>query len=198
MKYTPKIEKAIQKASSLHQNQVRKGGNKLPYITHLFSVFVILSEYTQDEDILIAGLLHDTLEDTPYTADELEKDFGSRIREIVEGVSEQKTKNGEKIDWVDRKKEYIIGLKAGTEDSLLVSAADKIHNFNSALDAYSDNIEAFKKDFASEDRILFYSTIVDVITERLGKDHLLVVKLQEAFNNYKTFLEKVYTDTTPN
>lgn len=192
MIHTPKIEKAIHKASILHRKQVRKGEDALPYITHLFSVFVILAKYTKDEDVLIAGLLHDTLEDTPYTADELEKDFGPRVRSIVQGVSEQKTKDGKTIDWEDRKRGYIQGLETGPEESLYVSAADKIHNFQSTLDAYQNNKERYKKDFVSKDRVLFYGSVVEVIVRRLGNDNELAVRLQEVFDTYKTFLESVY------
>ncbi len=193
MIYTPKIEKAIRKASMLHKKQTRKGFERLPYVTHLFSVFIILIEYTKDEDVLIAGLLHDTLEDTDYTEDELERDFGSRVKEIVLGVTEQKTKDGEKLDWADRKREYIQGLEIGPEESLYVSAADKIHNFSSIINGYKNSTEEFKKDFKSEDRIHFYGGVVEAIVKRLGEDHELSRHLQEVFLTYKTFLEKVYT-----
>ena len=193
MIHTPKIERAIHKAAVLHRHQIRKGKDELPYITHLFSVFVILAEYTEDEDILIAGLLHDTLEDTPYTADELERDFGKKVRDIVLGVTEQKTENGVKIDWVERKKRYLRGLENAPEEALYVSAADKIHNFNSILESYSDKKDAFKSDFEPQDRVRFSGAVVEVIVRRLGKDHLLALRLQEVFNDYKIFLEKMYT-----
>lgn len=171
---------------------MRKGEDELPYITHLFSVFVILTKYTKDEDVLISGLLHDTLEDTPYTAEELERDFGPRVRSIVEGVSEQKTKDGIVIEWEDRKRGYVQGLETGPEESLYVSAADKIHNFQSTLDSYKDNKEGYKKDFVSKDRVLFYGSVVEVIARRLGDNHPLSVRLQEMFNSYKDFLKSVY------
>ena len=192
MIHTPQIEKAIHKTSILHRKQTRKGEDELPYITHLFSVFIILAKYTQDEDILIAGLLHDTIEDTPYTEDELEKDFGPRIREIVEGVTEKEEKDGRKLDWVERKEEYVRGLEAGPEGSLYVSAADKIHNFTSIIEAYKDKEEEFKKDFKQVDRIRSYEAVVNVIVKRLGKEHQLAKHLQEVFNNYKVFLESIY------
>lgn len=193
MLYTPKIEKAIQTAALLHKDQVRKGGPHYPYITHLFSVAIILSEYTTNEDIIIAGMLHDTLEDTDYTPEKLEKDFGSRVLSIVNGVTEQKTRNGVKIAWEERKREYVRRLESAPEESLYVSAADKIHNFDSTLDIYKNNEKEFKKDFVLQDRIRFYGAVVDIITKRLGDKHSLVVRLQEVFNDYKVFLEKVYS-----
>lgn len=192
MIYTPKIEKAIQAASLLHKDQVRKGKQRYPYTTHLFSVMMILSEYTDDEDVLVAGLLHDSLEDTAYTADELEQDFGSRVRNIVEGVTEDQLRDDKKIDWATRKKEYALGLEDALEGSLYVSAVDKIHNFTSILDVYKNDFEEFKKDFESADRIHLHEAIVEVIERRLGKEHPLVERLQKVFAEYKSFLESVY------
>ena len=192
MIHTPNIERAIHKVAILHRDQVRKGKNKLPYTTHLFSVTAILSEYTTDENILIAGLLHDSIEDTPYTAAELEKDFSTQVLDIVLGITTQKIKDGKKISWIESKREYIRGLEVCPEGSLYVAAADKIHNFSSVLDEYKDDGEAFKKDFSSEDRIRFYEAIVEVIEKRLGAEHALVQKLKETFSRYKTFLVDVY------
>jgi (p)ppGpp synthase/HD superfamily hydrolase len=155
-------------------------------------VFVILTKYTKDEDTLIAGLLHDTLEDTAYTAKELEKDFGTRVKDIVLGVTEQKTKNDEVIEWEDMKMGYVKGLETAPMESLYVSAADKIHNFQSSIDSYQDSKEAYKKDFVEKDRVMFYGLIVEVLVNRLGKDHELAVQLQEIFDKYKDFLEKMY------
>ena len=61
MIYNAQIERAIKKAATLHRAQNRKGEDDLPYVTHLFSVAVILSQYTSDEDVIVAGLLHDTI-----------------------------------------------------------------------------------------------------------------------------------------
>lgn len=192
MTHTPKIEKAIHKASLLHRKQVRKGEDELPYITHLFSVFIILAKYTHDEDVLIAGLLHDTLEDTRYTGDELEGDFGCQIRKIVEGVTEPKYQDGVLMKWEDRKQAYITGLKHGLKESLIVSAADKIHNFQSVIDTYTDKAYEFKRDFKSADRLKFYTHVVDTITEGLGKGEPIVEELNAVFNQYRIFLKKVY------
>lgn len=93
MKYTPRIEKAIQVASHAHRNQTRKSDGNMPYISHPFSVLVILSEHTKDENTMIAGLLHDVLEDADpneYTEQKLRDIFGEKVVSIVKEVSEQK------------------------------------------------------------------------------------------------------------
>ena len=86
--YTYKIEQAIKAAAILHDGQLRKGNVPLPYITHLYAVAMILESYTEDEDTIVAGLLHDTLEDTDYTPEELEADFGKEVCEAVLAVTE--------------------------------------------------------------------------------------------------------------
>ena len=72
MSYSYAIEQAIRAASVLHKDQIRKGSVPYPYVTHLFAVAMIVSDYTSDEDTIVAALLHDTLEDTDYTEEELE------------------------------------------------------------------------------------------------------------------------------
>ena len=85
--YSYRIEQAIRAASVLHKNQLRKGSMPFPYITHLVATAFTLMDYTDDEDVIIAALLHDTLEDTDYTIDELQEDFGGKVRELVEAVT---------------------------------------------------------------------------------------------------------------
>jgi (p)ppGpp synthase/HD superfamily hydrolase len=93
MKLTPKIQQAINLVSRLHAGQVRKGDDNLPYISHPNSVAWILSNYTNDEDIIVSGLLHDVLEDVKgYYYDDMVRDFGEKIAQIVKGVSEDKVK----------------------------------------------------------------------------------------------------------
>ena len=81
--FTGRIERAIALAIRAHEAQVRKGDGQLPYVVHPVTVALILSRYTGDEDTIIAGLLHDTLEDTLVTAEEIEQAFGEKVRDTV-------------------------------------------------------------------------------------------------------------------
>ena len=85
------ILKATQFSALKHQNQKRKDG-KTPYVIHPISVAMILSEIggIDDEEILSAALLHDTIEDTDTTADEIDREFGSKISSIVEELTDNK------------------------------------------------------------------------------------------------------------
>lgn len=141
--YSAQIEKAIQAACVLHDGQVRKGAVPMPYVSHVFSVFQLVSDYTDDEATQIAALLHDTLEDTDYTAAALEEDFGSNVRDIVLALSEDKTIG----DWNQRKKVYLESVVTGGETALLISAADKIHNMRSMIEQYHDDVPSYIASF---------------------------------------------------
>jgi len=192
MQYSPAIEKAIQKAAILHEGQRRKGSQEPPYVTHLFAVAAILSGHTDDEEVIIAGLLHDTLEDTDYTKEELQFEFGERVAAIVAGVTIPTPEDGEKSTWVGSRERYIENLKNAPKESLLVSGADKIHNFLSVLDSFTENPEEFRKNFhgSIQDRIAAYTEIVETITVGLP-EHTLSKELHEVFKEYRQFLEEI-------
>ena len=82
------LNRAIQEAAIAHGAQKRKGTD-IPYITHPFMVAMILSEAGYTEDEVVAGVPHDTLEDTELTADDIENLFGKHVREIVVGCTKQ-------------------------------------------------------------------------------------------------------------
>ncbi len=172
MKLTPKIQKAINIATVQHQGQMRKVGN-LPYITHPFSVAVILSAYTDDESTLCAGLLHDVLEDTTgYSYDDMVKDFGPKVASIVKDVSEDKDPNiqtDEKSTWLERKEKYLKHLESACEEALFVSTADKIHNLSSMLEAYKQGGDAIWQHFNSpaDKKLWFYEEVLRIVEQKL-------------------------------
>ena len=115
-----KIHNAIIFASIKHQNQKRKGTN-LPYIVHPMEVMQILTENGCSENVIVAGILHDTLEDTDTTPQEIEKEFGKDILAIVQSESEDKSKT-----WKERKQHTIDCLKTDSLETKLVCCADKL------------------------------------------------------------------------
>ena len=137
MIYTDKIGLAIKKAAFLHKNQVSKGDGQTPFVVHVFRVMVLVGEYTNHEETIIAAVLHDTVEDTDYTLNQLALDFGLKVKEIVSGVTEEKKdKLGQKRSWIDRKNDYLRNLEKDSSESLLVSAADKLINTESLISEY--------------------------------------------------------------
>jgi (p)ppGpp synthase/HD superfamily hydrolase len=132
--FTGRVERAIALALRAHATQVRKGDGELPYLVHPVTVALILSRFTADEDIIIAGLLHDTLEDTAVTAEELEREFGAKVRDLVQDVTEPPLRG---LSWDTRKARYLRRLETAPRGALLVAGADKIANIVSMLAAHS-------------------------------------------------------------
>jgi len=189
--YSYRVEQAIRAAAVLHKNQVRKGEMPYPYITHLVSVAFILLDYTDDEDIVIAGLLHDTIEDTDYSLEELQEDFGGRVKDIVAAVSEPRQKNGEKLHWADRKKAYLKQLKEGPKEALLVSAADKSHNLRTLVEAYHQDHKRFVREFGGSltERLDQYQSLADLFNKHLQGE--LLAEFNHVFAEYKRFIYAV-------
>lgn len=185
MKLTQKIQQAINLASRLHLGQVRKGDSGLPYISHPFSVAWILSNYTEDEDIVVAGILHDVLEDVKgYYYDDMVRDFGERVAQIVKGVSEDKNPNIEsdgKATWEERKSKYLANLKNDSDEALMVCAADKIHNLQSMISAYQEKGDALWDNFNSpkEKKLWLYQEILKFMKGRLNNP--IVDELEEVY-----------------
>lgn len=168
----PVIQCAINKATVLHAKQIRKGDG-LPYIIHPYGVALILSNFTEDTDTIIAGLLHDVLEDiADYTEDDMKRDFGEKITSIVKSVSEEKDPRQPKdfrLPWVERKKRYLAHLETASEEAVMVSAADKIHNLLSMMSAHEEQGDALWSKFNSpqEDKLWFYNEVLKTARQRL-------------------------------
>ncbi len=185
MIFTQNIERAIRTAAVLHDGQKRKGENNPPVIIHPFSVAFIISEYTNDENTIIAGLLHDTIEDTDYSYEELEKEFGTEVREITFGVSEIQKKDGKWVEWRERKEGYIETLSNAPEKSLIVSSADKIHNLSSMIREREKEGEKMWEVFipGRDAQLWFYGEVLKVVKNRLKNE--IVQKFEEVYAEAK-------------
>jgi (p)ppGpp synthase/HD superfamily hydrolase len=125
---TPRLERAMRWAAVCHQRQIRHG-SPTPYFEHVAAVAWILDRLGCDEDTVIAGLLHDIVEDTQATLDQVRNQFGHEVAVIVAACSEVKTDaEGRKRPWIDRKRDHIEALAGATVDALMVVLADKLHN----------------------------------------------------------------------
>jgi (p)ppGpp synthase/HD superfamily hydrolase len=132
--FTGRIERAIALAVRAHESQVRKGEGQLPYVVHPVTVALILSRYTGEEDTIIAGLLHDTLEDTDVTPEDIERAFGEKVRDTVQDVTEPDLPG---LSWETRKARYLRQLQTAPRPSLLVAGADKTANLISMIAAHA-------------------------------------------------------------
>jgi (p)ppGpp synthase/HD superfamily hydrolase len=130
------IQRALRKAFECHKGQTRKAGGA-PYIVHVLDVArILLSEPGVSEEVVVAGILHDTLEDTPYMARQLEHDFGPAILSLVRFTSEpgeDHTTTWQEIirAWRARKEHTIRACDHASREQLLVLIADKLSNLTS-------------------------------------------------------------------
>ena len=121
------LDAAIIFATKAHSGMTRKGTN-VPYIVHPIEAAAIVSTMTDDEEVIAAAVLHDVLEDTEATEDDLLARFGRRITELVIGESENKRRNfPAALTWKIRKQETITFLETEADtDAKMLALADKL------------------------------------------------------------------------
>jgi (p)ppGpp synthase/HD superfamily hydrolase len=152
------IEKALQLASKNHEGQYRKNTD-IPYITHPVAVGMMLLKNGYSEEIVAAGILHDTVEDTALTIEDIKREFGTEIAKIVEGSSEP----DKSLPWKDRKEHTIAFLKTASEDIRAVVCADKLHNITSIIRDYEIVGEEVWERFnaGKEQQKWYYTNVVE-------------------------------------
>ena len=165
-----KLPEAFDLALNLHAKQKRKG-TTIPYISHLMSVAALVMEHGGDEEQVIAGFLHDTLEDCgPEHAETIRERFGEKVLRIVEGCTDGvPNESGSKPDWRSRKLAYLSHLKVVAEETLLVSACDKLHNARAILlDLRTVGPEVFNRFKAGKEGTLWnFRRLAETFSERL-------------------------------
>ncbi len=182
MNHTPQIKRAIQFAAKKHHGQMRREADPLPYITHLFSVALLVAEDGADDDTVTAALLHDTLEDTRTTREEIVTAFNERVAELVESVSEVKEEGGKKVEWKERKVRYLANLENASGDAVLIAIADKVDN----LESWNEGFEKEGEDFlnhwkrSKEEYRWFYSEALRIAQNKLP-EHSLTKRYTEAY-----------------
>lgn len=162
MIYTPRMVDAVFFATQTHQlvakPQYRKG-KAVPYITHPLAVGLILARAGADEDVVIAGILHDVIEDCdPYesvTVEMLHQRFGAEVAMLVNSVTEQ----NKRLGWHERKEAALIEIQQFSNEALLLKSADVISNTTELiLDFEVDGVATFER---------FNAPYADIITHTL-------------------------------
>ena len=153
------LEQAVCFAAQCHAGQLRKGTD-IPYIVHPLEVMTILMRMRTDTDLLIAGLLHDTLEDTAATAAEIAERFGQKVADLVSAHSEDKSKT-----WQQRKEAAIAETKTADRRLQMLILADKLSNLRSMANDYAALGEELWKRFnaPAEKQSWYYSEIQDAL-----------------------------------
>jgi (p)ppGpp synthase/HD superfamily hydrolase len=193
MIYTLFIQKAIRFAIKTHefdQKQKRKGKD-IPYITHPLSVGLILAMAGATEDVIVAGILHDTLEDSieenRVTKKIITDMFGQSVSDLVLSVTEQ----DKSLSWVERKAEALEHIKTFSHDSLLLKSADIIDNTRELISDYEIvGEETFKRFNAPKEKLLqnYAKTIIAIVDKWTGNPlvddlNILLEKIKVIQNN---------------
>lgn len=126
------LDKAIMFAAHAHEGMVRKGNNQ-PYIFHPLEVLNLVSMMTDDDEILSAAVLHDTIEDTASTIEDIRQQFNERVAKLVGYETEDKRGQVNKSGtWVERKQEAIDTLKKVDDiGAKMIALGDKVSNLRS-------------------------------------------------------------------
>ncbi len=144
-KLGPRLQRAFRYAAKWHAGQARKA-TAVPYLSHLMAVASLVLE-AGDEEMAIAALLHDVVEDCGgmQRLREIRRQFGARVAKIVEGCTDS---FGEpKPEWMERKKSYLREVQHADGETRLVSASDKLHNVRTILADYRQDGEKIWKRF---------------------------------------------------
>lgn len=174
MKYEDrmKIHEAIIFAANAHKGQTKKG-TQIDYLAHLMEAYGILAEAGADAELQMAGILHDTIEDTGVTAEQIEEVFGADVLELVAGHSEDKSKS-----WKERKQTNIDLTEEGDIRYKLLIASDMLSNIRSMYADYQqigDKLwERFNAGYADES--WYYNGLMNALAPLGSEEQSYVVR----------------------
>jgi (p)ppGpp synthase/HD superfamily hydrolase len=196
-----RLQRAFRYAAEKHAGQTRKQ-TAVPYLSHLMAVAGLVLEAGGDEDMAIAALLHDVVEDCggmPRLR-EIRQRFGTRVAKIVEGCTDS---FGEpKPEWMARKKDYLLGIRDADSETRLVSASDKLHNVRTILADYRQDGEAIWERFTGkkEGTLWYYRALSDEYQRRPNRItrelEITVRALEAAVKNKPQELKAIASPST--
>jgi guanosine-3',5'-bis(diphosphate) 3'-pyrophosphohydrolase len=140
---SPLVRAALAQASSDHAGQVRNGSGGRPYIEHPKKVAALLDEEGFGDDVLAAALLHDVVEDSETTLDELRGKFGGEVAGLVGAMTDEE----EIENYRERKAEHRERLAAAPTEALAIYGADKLTNSRTLRDAYASEGDKVREEF---------------------------------------------------
>lgn len=150
---------ALDAALAFHGGQTRKDGS--PYVSHLLQVAGLVLEHGGSTEQAVAALLHDVVEDTPATFEDVRTRFGDAVAAIVESCTDSVDLPRGPATWRARKDLYLSHLRTASSDAALVSACDTLHNLRSRALTGLGGFNA-----SADERASFYGSAVDVLAAR--------------------------------
>ena len=175
------VWRALNTAATAHETQKRKSTDEW-YIVHPYAVYDLLARYTDDREVLAAAVLHDTVEDTELTLEDVEREFGANVALYVWGV----TKDDSIEDWHERNSAYLDRLyDEAPDESVMISLADKLANMADQIREFEAIGEKMWEMFHAgpEDQLWWFSSVLEVGRARLP-GHPLVEELTDLLEGY--------------
>ena len=178
------LDRAIHFAVDAHRNTARRGKN-LPYIVHPLEALTIAATLTDDQEVLAAAVLHDTVEDTNVTNEDLKAAFGERVASFVETESDVLVAGA---TWHDRKKNSRERLAAASREAKIVALGDKLSNMRAIARDYAAQGETFWNLFHIKDKAVHgarYRGLVEALDDLSGT---------AAYEEFKRLVEQVFNE----
>ncbi len=175
------FKEALVFATDKHKNQKRKGTNK-PYIIHIFDVVEILLKNGATDEQLVAGALHDTVEDTGTTLQEIEHMFGKKIAEMVDVLTEKKA-----LPYVERKHLQVLKLSQSTREVKMIKCADCLANIRSTVKEINEPNFWSKFNAPKSDIKKYYAENIEAMSE---------LRNLPMYRELKNLFEKVFEEKT--
>lgn len=171
----------------MHKNQVRKIEGT-PYILHPMEAASIASGLTDDEEVLVAVLLHDTVEDTPATPEDIKREFGERVAMYVASETENKRENLDpRATWKLRKEESLEVLRTTEDNNVrILWMGDKLSNIRAMYRAYLVKGDDIYENFHQKDpkeHAWYFNTILEYLSPLKGS---------AAYEEYKNLVNKIF------
>jgi (p)ppGpp synthase/HD superfamily hydrolase len=140
---SPLVRAALEKARSAHAGQVRNGSGGMPYVEHPMAVAARLDEHGYSEEVLAAALLHDVVEDSGTTLDEIREEFGEAVAGMVGALTDDEALDS----YRERKAEHRERVAAADGEALAIYGSDKLTNVIALRAAYEDEGDAVREEF---------------------------------------------------
>ncbi|MDO4477565.1 MAG: HD domain-containing protein [Lachnospiraceae bacterium] len=167
------IERAVQFAAEAHKGGKRKG-SQVPYIIHPVEAACIAANMTDRAEVVAAAALHDVVEDTPVTVDEIREAFGESVARLVGAESEDKMRHmAASESWVLRKRHFLEHLASETSfDVKLVALTDKLSNIKQTVKVHAKLGSAMWQRFNQKDERVqawYYRSVTDILKKDFGE-----------------------------
>jgi (p)ppGpp synthase/HD superfamily hydrolase len=183
---SPLVRAALEQARTDHEGQVRNGSGGMPYIEHPMRVAALLDEHGFGEEVLAAALLHDVVEDSETTLDELREKFGGEVVGLVGAMTDDESID----DYRQRKAEHRERLAAAPTEAMAIYGADKLTNVRTLAEAYAEEGDAVREEFKVpvELKLEIWEEDLKLLREKTPELPFLD-RLEEGLSSFRASLE---------